>query len=261
MSKKLYGTVPIIPTPFNDDETIDEGALRNLIEFAIASELQAVCLPAYASEFYKLTDDEKLMVVRIAVDQAAGRLQIVAQSNHPSLKVAIQLAQANVAAGADVISLAVPRIFNLPETSIKAYLSEFFDAIPETPVLIQDFNPGGSSISVALINELRLQHPNFRYLKLEEPLSAPKFEAIIEATEGNVSVFEGWGGLYLLELIPVGISGVMPVLPLPTSCKKYFPCAQRARMKKPSNSLKRSCHKSFSRFKIWSCFIMQKRNY
>ena len=136
MSKPLYGTVPIIPTPFTEDETIDEGALRNLIDFAIASGLQAVCLPAYASEFYKLTDEERLLVVKIAVEQAAGRVQVVAQSNHPSLKVTIQLATANVAGGADVISLAVPRLFGLPETSIKAYLSGFFNAIPETQLIL-----------------------------------------------------------------------------------------------------------------------------
>src|SRR5215203_4738370 len=111
MTKNLYGTIPIVPTPFNDDETIDEGALRNLIDFALGSGLEAVCLPAYASEFYKLTDAERLRVVKIAVEHASGRLQIVAQSNHPSLKVAIQLAKANVDTGADVISVAVPRIF------------------------------------------------------------------------------------------------------------------------------------------------------
>ncbi|CAA9521376.1 MAG: Dihydrodipicolinate synthase family [uncultured Segetibacter sp.] len=222
MSKTLYGTVPIIPTPFCCDESIDEDALRHLVEFAIQSGVQAVCLPAYASEFYKLTDTEKLLVVKIAVEQAAGRLQIVAQSNHPSLSVAIQLAKANIAAGAHVISLAVPRIFNLPETSIKQYLSEFLNAIPDTPVLIQDFNPGGASISVNLINELRLQHSNFKYLKLEEPLGGSKFEAIIKATEGAVSVFEGWGGLYLLELVPVGISGVMPGLAVADILQKIF---------------------------------------
>jgi len=222
MSETLYGTVPIIPTPFHDDETIDEESLRRLIEFAISSGIKAVCLPAYASEFYKLTDEERLLIVRIAVEQAAGRLQIVAQSNHPSLKVAIQLAKANIEAGADVISLAVPRIFGLPETSIKAYLSGFFEAIAETPVLVQDFNPGGTTISVDLINELRLQHPNFKYLKLEEPLCAPKFEAIIQATEGKVHVFEGWGGLYLLELVPVGISGVMPGLAVADILQKIF---------------------------------------
>jgi len=222
MNNKLFGAVPIIPTPFAEDESIDEAALRNLIEFAIASGLKAVCLPAYASEFYKLTDDEKLLVVKIAVEQAAGRLQIVAQSNHPSLKVAIQLAKANIAAGADIISLAVPRIFMLPEASIKAYLAGFFDAIKDTPVLVQDFNPGGSSISVSLINELRLQHANFKYLKLEEPLCAPKFEEIIAVTEGTVGVFEGWGGLYLLELIPVGIAGVMPGLAVADILQKIY---------------------------------------
>lgn len=218
----LSGVVPIIPTPFLADETIDEPALRRLIDFAVDAGLQAVCLPAYASEFYKLSDEEKLKVVSIAVNQSAGRIQIMAQSNSPSLKIAIQLAQANIAAGADIISLAVPRIFSLPEASIKKYLSQFFAAIPATPVLIQDFNPGGASLSVALINELRKEYPNFKYLKLEEPLCAVKFEDIIAATEGTVGVFEGWGGLYTMELVPIGISGVMPGLGVSDILQKIF---------------------------------------
>ena len=220
--KELYGVVPIIPTPFTEKEEIDEEGLRRLIDFAIAGKIGAVCLPAYASEFYKLTDDEKLLVVKIAVDQSAGRMQIVAQSNHTSLKIAIKLAQANVKAGAEIISLAVPRIFNLPENSLKEYLSEFMQAIPETPVLIQDFNPGGASISVSLIRELMDEHSNFKYLKLEEPLCAPKFEDIIKTTEGKIGLLEGWGGLYMMELIPVGIIGVMPGLAVSDILQKIF---------------------------------------
>lgn len=219
---ELFGVVPIIPTPFTEDEEIDEDALRSLIDFAIAGGIKAVCLPAYASEFYKLTDEEKLRVVRVAVEHAAGRLKIVGQSNHASLKIAIQLAQANVKAGADVISLAVPRIFSLPEESLREYLSEFFKSIPDTPVLIQDFNPGGSSISVELIRSLMEAHPNFKYLKLEEPLCAPKFEQIITATEDKIGLFEGWGGLYMLELIPIGIRGVMPGLAVADLLQKVF---------------------------------------
>jgi dihydrodipicolinate synthase/N-acetylneuraminate lyase len=219
---ELSGVVPIIPTPFLANEEIDEASLRDLVEFAISKNIKAVCLPAYASEFYKLTDEERLRVVRIAVSQSAGRVKIVAQSNSPAVKIAIKLAQANVAAGADVISLAVPRIFGLPEASIESYLSSFFAAIPDTPVLIQDFNPGGASISVELINSLRIKHPNFRYLKLEEPLCAVKFENIIKATEGRVGVFEGWGGLYLMELVPIGVSGVMPGLGVADILQKVF---------------------------------------
>jgi dihydrodipicolinate synthase/N-acetylneuraminate lyase len=220
--KELYGVVPIVPTPFTANEEVDEEALKRLIDFAIGNGIEAVCLPAYASEFYKLTDEEKLRVVEVAVAHSAGRIQIVAQSNHPALKVATRLAQANVEAGADVVSIAVPRIFNLPESSIKEYLAGFFESIPNTPVLVQDFNPGGASISVQLIKELMEEHANFKYLKLEEPLCAPKFEAIIKATEGKIGLMEGWGGLYMLELVKVGIKGVMPGLGVSDILQKVF---------------------------------------
>lgn len=220
--KGLTGVVPIIPTPFTEDEEIDDKALCNLIDFAIDGGIEAVCLPAYASEFYKLTDDEKLHVVKIAVDYAAGRIQIVGQSNNPSLRGAIKLAQQNVKVGADVVSLAVPRIFNLPEDSLKEYLSEFLMSIPDTPVLIQDFNPGGASISAGFIQELMEEHSNFKYLKLEEPLCAPKFEDIIKKTNCKIGLFEGWGGLYMLELVPLGIAGIMPGLGVSDILQKVF---------------------------------------
>ena len=220
--KGLTGVVPIIPTPFTEDEEIDEQSLCNLIDFAIDGGIEAVCLPAYASEFYKLTDEEKLYVVKVAVDHAAGRIKIVAQSNNPSLRGAIKLAQENVKAGVDVVSLAVPRIFNLPDDSLMEYLSGFLSSIPDTPVLIQDFNPGGASISANFIQELMEEHSNFKYLKLEEPLCAPKFEEIIKKTNGKVGLFEGWGGLYMLELIPLGIAGVMPGLGVSDILQKVF---------------------------------------
>lgn len=222
VSKELTGVVPIIPTPFTLDEEIDEQALCSLIDFAADSGIEAACLPAYASEFYKLTDDEKLHVVKVAVQHAAGRIKIVAQSNNPSLRGAIKLAQENVKAGADVVSLAVPRIFSLPDNSLKDYLGGFLDSIPDTPVLIQDFNPGGSSISADFIQDLMADHPNFKYLKLEEPLCAPKFEDIIKKTEGKIGLFEGWGGLYMLELVPLGIAGVMPGLGVSDILQKVF---------------------------------------
>jgi len=218
----MEGVVPIIPTPFTDHEEIDEEALRRLVDFACSCGVQAGCLPAYASEFYKLTDEEKLWVVKVAVHQAKGRIKIVAQCNHPALRTAIRLAKANIDEGADVISLAVPRMFNLPETSLMEYLSGFLSSIPETPVLIQDFNPGGTTISPTFIEKLNRKHSNFRYLKLEEPMCASKFEQILRMTEGRIGLFEGWGGLYMLELTPVGISGVMPGLAVADILQKVF---------------------------------------
>jgi len=77
---------------------------------------------------------------------------------------------------------------------------------------VQDFNPGGASVGASFARRLHELSPNFRFLKLEEPLMGPKVHAIREATAGAVGVLEGWGGMYLLELLPTGICGTMPGL-------------------------------------------------
>ena len=82
------------------------------------------------------------------------------------------------------------------------------------PLLIQDFNPGGATVGADFARRLHTDRPNFRYLKLEESMMAEKVSRILEATRGEIGVLEGWGGLYMMELIPSGICGVMPGVPL-----------------------------------------------
>jgi len=215
------GIVPVVPIPFDENEAVDEAALRRLVEFAVKCGVGAICLPAYGSEFYKLTDRERLDVVRVAVEQAAGRTLVIAQSNHGSARVAADIARANVDAGADMISIAVPRIFPLPDDDLLAYLAAVLNAV-DVGVLLQDFNPGGPTVSVEFVVRLRQRCPNIRYLKLEEPTLAPKIAAIRRATDDRVGVLEGWGGLYMMELIPAGICGVMPGLAMADILNRIF---------------------------------------
>jgi 4-hydroxy-tetrahydrodipicolinate synthase len=209
--KKIDGVVPIVPTPFTSSEEIDWGALRGLVEFARAGGACAICLPAYASEFYKLTEPERRRVVVEAVAQASGRIPVIAQVNYPSARQAADNAKFAQDAGADAVAVAVPRLFPLPEADLLRYFDCVLNAV-ELPVLIQDFNPTGQAVGPRFAAELHRAFPHFRYLKLEEPLMAGKIEAILQATGGEVGVLEGWGGMYMLELIPAGICGVMPGL-------------------------------------------------
>lgn len=207
----IRGIVPVIPTPFTAGQDVDLDALAKLVEFACSSGVSAACLPAYGSEFYKLTDGERFAVVERAVLQARGRIQIVAQSNHPASRLAAEIARRNEALGADVISVAIPRQFALTEEDVLRYCETVAKAVT-VPLLVQDFNPGGATIGAAFAARLHQSAGNFRYLKLEEPRMGPKVRAIREATGDRVAVLEGWGGMYLLELIPDGIAGAMPGL-------------------------------------------------
>jgi dihydrodipicolinate synthase/N-acetylneuraminate lyase len=207
----IDGIVPIIPTPFLPDGEVDWTAYPALMEFARGAGCCAVCLPAYASEFYKLTPEEHERVISTAVSVSSGRLPVIAQVNTPSLPRAKRLAAVCEGMGAAAVNVAAPRLFGISEDDLFRYFDEILRCI-SIPLVIQDFNPSGASVSVEFIARLNRAHPRFRYIKLEEPLLGRKVRAIHDATGGKVGVLEGWGGMYLPELVPTGICGVMPGL-------------------------------------------------
>jgi len=205
----IHGVVPVIPTPFHPDETIDVESLRNVVDWVASNELAAMCLPAYGSEFYKLSEDERDQVIAIAIEANRGRLPVIAQANHASARLASELARRYEEMGADVISFAIPRQFGSAASDILDYCETVASATSR-PILLQDFNPGGPTIGPDFVNDLSKRADNFHFVKLEDPMMLDKLIAIGETVEGRVKILEGWGGLYMLEGISAGIDGVMP---------------------------------------------------
>jgi 4-hydroxy-tetrahydrodipicolinate synthase len=218
---QINGVVPIIPSPFRSDESLAVAGLDALVRFAAVAGCSAVCLPAYASEFYKLSDDERLEVVQQAVRVARGRIPVIGQVNYPAARLVVKAARELESAGVDAIASAVPRIFSSFEPDIFRHFDAILSAI-QLPLLIQDFNPGGATLSPQFVADLHRLHPHFRYLKLEEPLMAGKVKRILDATGGEVGVLEGWGGMYLPELVEAGICGVMPGLAISDILVRVF---------------------------------------
>jgi 4-hydroxy-tetrahydrodipicolinate synthase len=208
---QIDGVVPIIPTPFLPQGGPDWNSLKRLLDFAVQGGVCAVCLPAYASEFYKLTDVERRDMVIHAVELMQGRLPVIGQVNHVSSAYVAETAKDLERAGAAAISVAVPRMFGLPERDLLRYYDRILKAIT-IPLLIQDFNPGGPTLSLGFLQQLRSAHAHFRFLKLEEPLMSDRVRQIVEGTQGELGVLEGWGGMYMIELMGAGICGVMPGL-------------------------------------------------
>jgi len=223
-SFRINGIVPIIPTPFTEDDRIDWSSFRRVVDFACAAGACAMCLPAYASEFYKLSEPERLRLVSEAVSHAAGRLSVFAQVNFVSLSQAVETAREAQRIGASAIAAAVPRIFPFAEPDLYRYFDRLLASV-DIPLLIQDFNPSGPTVSPQFVAGLHRAHPHFRWIKLEEPMMSAKVAAILDATNGEVGVLEGWGGMYMLDLIPAGICGVMPGLAISDVLARVFQLA------------------------------------
>jgi dihydrodipicolinate synthase/N-acetylneuraminate lyase len=226
--RELAGIIPVIPTPFTLDERLDLVALRRLVRFAIKTGAEAVCLPAYASEFYKLDRGEREAVIAEAVEEAGDEIPVIAQVNCVSVRHSIEAAKVLVGFGASFISTAVPRQFAVGEADLFRYFSRLLESL-EVPLIIQDFNPGGPTISARLIADLHKAHPQFRYVKLEDPLRAGKIKSILDLTQGRVGVIDGWGGLYMLELIEAGICAVMPGLAVSDILRQVWRLARAKR--------------------------------
>lgn len=89
MTTALKGVLPVAPTVFHDDESLDLDGQRRVTEFLIDSGAAAVCVLANYSEQFSLTDAERLQVLEATVRQAAGRVPVIATTSAYSARIAV----------------------------------------------------------------------------------------------------------------------------------------------------------------------------
>lgn len=208
----IQGVVPILPTPFHSDESIDESGYERMLAFAEKAGCRAIGLPAFGSEFYKLTGGERNKILD-AVFNTDTRLGIIVQCNHISPIVVTELIGDAEKRGASAINVALPRAMPVNDDQLLAFARNVCSAT-DLPVIIQDYNPGGSIVGLQFAKKLSDEFPNFRFIKYEVPGIGPLINDILQATSGSVKVFSGWGASYMLELVSAGIAGIMPGIPL-----------------------------------------------
>lgn len=209
----IRGVVPILPTPFHSDDELDLQGLAALVDFSIAAGAAAVGTPAFGSEFYKLTDSERLHVLESVIAHAAGRIPVIAQCNQHSPRHAALLSKQAEKMGAAAVSIALPHPFPVSPAHLLAYARTVCESV-SLPVVVQDWSASGERVGLPFVLELRKHCANFRYLKREEPGIGPFIRAVRHEVGDEVGVFLGWGGMYVPELQPAGACGVMPGLAL-----------------------------------------------
>ena len=76
--KLLRGVVPPVCTPFTADYEVDEKSIRRLINHLIDGGVHGLFVLGSTSEVAYLTDKRRAYVIRIAIDETAGRVPVVA---------------------------------------------------------------------------------------------------------------------------------------------------------------------------------------
>jgi len=97
----LRGPVVAATTPFSRDLSVDLDGLRRLVGFYCESGIGPLIIGGSTGELFSLTMDERKAIVEVAVDEAAGRLPIIAGCPHSGTQLALELVQHAQKAGAD----------------------------------------------------------------------------------------------------------------------------------------------------------------
>jgi 4-hydroxy-tetrahydrodipicolinate synthase len=154
MTKALRGCGTALVTPFNADGSIDEGALRALVDWQIEQGIHFLVPCGSTGEAATMTVDEHKRVVQVTVEQAKGRVPIVAGAASNDTVKAVALSKAMKDLGATHLLHASPMYNKPPQRGIVAHFKAISEAT-DLPIVVYNV-PGrtGSNIEAKTTLEL-----------------------------------------------------------------------------------------------------------
>ncbi|MCB2148374.1 MAG: dihydrodipicolinate synthase family protein [Deltaproteobacteria bacterium] len=203
----LKGIYPIVPTPFLDQGEIDYSSIERLVEFMAQKKVHGLAILGALGEGHKLTDEERTDVIakyRALLPKGMG---LVVGVRAPATDPAMKMARNARDLGADAILLG-PHTVQKDDPLIE-YYQRVSDAA-QIPCIIHDYPAvTGIRMSVGLISRIFERSANIGYIKLEDPPTGMKMQALSKTAEPGLKVFGALGGMYALEELELGAVGVM----------------------------------------------------
>jgi len=133
------GSFTALVTPFKDD-AVDEGAFRELVEWQIAEGTNGLVPVGTTGESPTLSHDEHKQVVEWCIDQAKGRVPVIAGAGSNSTREAIELAQHAEEAGADAVLVVTPYYNKPTQEGLYQHFKAINDAIG-IPIIMYNIPP------------------------------------------------------------------------------------------------------------------------
>jgi 2-keto-3-deoxy-L-arabinonate dehydratase len=205
----LAGVLPVFQTPYYDDETIDYGALDCEINWLLEHGADGIVM-AMVSEILRLSTEERRELAAATCRMVAGRGSVIISVGAESSKLAEDFARHAEQCGADALMAIPPVATAMGEGEAIRYFSRIIRCV-KIPLIVQDASgyvgrPLSLELYVTLLNEFGERV----FFKPEASPIGPRLSALRDATGGTVRVFEGSGGIALVDSYRRGIVGTIP---------------------------------------------------
>ena len=204
------GVNPVIQTPLDDRDQIDEVVFEAEINWLIESGVKGLVL-AMVSEVMRFSAAERRNQWQIVLRILDGRLPLIVSVGGESTAIAIQLAKVAESDGASALMATPPASFPATSSEIYSYYTAIIEAV-QIPLIVQDAsNYMGQPLELELYGKLLEKYGNTRVqFKPEAKPVKERMAALQEIAGGKAKVYEGQSGLDLLDTHPLGLVGTMP---------------------------------------------------
>jgi 4-hydroxy-tetrahydrodipicolinate synthase len=204
---ELKGIYPIVPTPFDSDGKVDLGSIERLVGFLMDRKVHGVTVLGALGEGQKLNDEERGSLISHYRKLLPSDCGLVVGVRSPATDLAKSMAIQARDLGADGLLLG-PHNVQKDQALLGYYLR--VDETVDIPLVIHDFPAvTGITMSVELIAKMYRQGKNLNYLKVEDPPTGAKMQALAELAGPELKVFGALGGMYALEELELGAVGIM----------------------------------------------------
>jgi 4-hydroxy-tetrahydrodipicolinate synthase len=202
------GTYTALITPFREDR-VDTAAFKALIDRQVAAGITGIVPVGTTGESPTVDTDEHIEIIRLAVEFAAGRCQVVAGTGANATKEAIELTQAAEKAGATG-TLQVCPYYNKPS---QEGLYRHFKTVAENtglPVMLYSV-PGRSGIEIGVETTARLAADCKNIVSIKEAGgSVERVNQLFQAVPADFSILSGDDPL-TLPFMACGAVGLVSV--------------------------------------------------
>jgi 4-hydroxy-tetrahydrodipicolinate synthase len=204
----FQGVFTALVTPFNEDKSISEKDLKDLVDFNIEKGVDGLVPMGTTGESPTLSHEEHIKVIEIVCKHVNKRIPVIAGAGSNSTDEALHLTKRAKEVGADV-TLQVAPYYNKPtQEGLYRHFKTIADKV-DLPMIVYNI-PGRTGKNIETDTIVRLaEHPNIIGVK-EASGSLPQMMDVIHRTPEDFVVLSGDDNL-TLPLMAVGGKGVISV--------------------------------------------------
>ena len=213
--KQLAGVFNVISTPIDNSDEIDQKTLKKEIDWLIKCGSNGAVL-AMVSEVLRFSASERRMQWQLSLEYLSNRIPLVVSVGAESAAIAVGLAMDAQKDGATAVMATPPSAFVASADEVKNYYQRIIEAVDITVIVQDASNYLGSPIELDTYVELIDKYGDERVqFKPEAKPVKDRLEQLNKISNNRARVFEGQGGIDLLDTHPLGVKGTMPGAEVP----------------------------------------------